>query len=72
MYCKEPVPEDEYTLPIGKASVKRGGSDITIVAWSYMVGESLMAADKLSNEGIETEVILIPPGCLPSQHHKIN
>ena len=54
---KDQVPEDEYALPIGKASVKRGGNDVTIVAWSYMVKESLRAADKLSDEGIEAEVI---------------
>ncbi len=54
---KEQVPENEYTLPIGKASIKRQGNDITIITWSYMVKESLKAADVLSKEGIEAEVI---------------
>ncbi len=54
---KERVPEDEYTLPIGKAFIKRQGKDITIISWSYMVKESLKAADILSKEGIEAEVI---------------
>jgi 2-oxoisovalerate dehydrogenase E1 component len=51
------VPEDEYLIPIGKANVAREGNDITIVCWSYMVEESIKAADMLKNDGISAEVI---------------
>lgn len=52
------VPEDEdYIVPIGKASVKREGTDVTIVTYSIMVGKSLEAAEKLAAEGISAEVI---------------
>jgi len=51
------VPEDEYLVPIGKAKVLRQGKDITIVCWSYMVEQSLKAAEILQAEGISAEVI---------------
>ncbi len=51
------VPEDEYLLPFGVADTKRPGRDVTIIAWSRMVLESLRAAEILANEGIEAEVI---------------
>jgi len=51
------VPEDEYLLPLGKASIKREGKDITIVAISEMVKKSLSAAAKLEKKGIDAEVI---------------
>lgn len=54
---KGPVPEEEYTTPLGKAAVKRKGDDITIVAVSRMVGESLSAARKLEDRDISAEVI---------------
>ncbi|HEY83612.1 MAG TPA: alpha-ketoacid dehydrogenase subunit beta [Chloroflexi bacterium] len=54
---KGPVPEGEYLIPIGKAEVKRAGSDVTIVATSRMVLLALDAAEKLSKEGIEVEVV---------------
>ena len=54
---KGPVPDEDYTVPIGVADVKRSGKDITIVATSYMVVKSLEAADILSKDGIEVEVI---------------
>ena len=55
---KEEVPEQEYTIPIGKAAVKIEGDDVTIVATSSMVGESIKVADKLKEEqGIKAEVI---------------
>jgi pyruvate dehydrogenase E1 component beta subunit len=54
---KGPVPDEEYTVPIGEASVKRKGDDITIVAVSRMVNESLAAAKKLEAEGISAEVV---------------
>ncbi len=54
---KGPVPEEEYTIPLGVADVKREGSDVTIVATSIMVRRALAAAEKLAQEGIEAEVI---------------
>jgi pyruvate/2-oxoglutarate/acetoin dehydrogenase E1 component len=54
---KGPVPEGEYLLPIGKADVKRAGSDVTILAHSRMVLFAMAAAEKLAQGGIEAEVI---------------
>jgi len=52
------VPESEdFTVPIGKAKVLREGTDVTIVAFSIMVGKALQAAEKLAEEGISAEVI---------------
>lgn len=51
------VPEEMYEVPIGKAIVRRKGTDATVVAVSHIVHESLLAADALKQEGIETEVI---------------
>ncbi|TAN42100.1 MAG: alpha-ketoacid dehydrogenase subunit beta [Nitrospirae bacterium] len=54
---KEGVPEEPYVIHPGKGLVRREGSDVTIVACSYMVYESLRAADELAKEGIRAEVI---------------
>jgi acetoin:2,6-dichlorophenolindophenol oxidoreductase subunit beta len=54
---KGPVPEEEYTIPLGVADVKRAGSDITVVATSSMVQVALGAADLLEKSGISAEVI---------------
>ncbi len=54
---KGPVPEEEYTLPLGQADVKRTGEDITIIATSSMVYVGLEAADKLASIGISAELI---------------
>ncbi|UOR08212.1 pyruvate dehydrogenase complex E1 component subunit beta [Qipengyuania flava] len=52
------VPDlDDYVLPIGKARIMRGGSDVTIVAYSIAVGLALEAAEELAGEGIDAEVI---------------
>ena len=51
-----PVGED-YTVPIGKAKIVRAGSDVTITAFSIMVGKALQAAEKLAEHGISAEVI---------------
>lgn len=48
---------DEYVLPIGKAKIEREGSDVTITAFSIMVGKALEAADQLAELGISAEVI---------------
>jgi len=52
-----PVPEDYYRIPIGKARIARSGTDITIVAISYMVLEAMRAAETLAEVGIQAEVI---------------
>src|SRR5579863_405355 len=53
-----PVPKlDDFVLPIGKARICRAGRDVTIVAYSITVGQALEAAEKLSANGIEAEVI---------------
>ena len=51
------VPEGEWLVPIGKARVRRTGKDVTLTAYSRMVGLALQAADILAKEGIEAEVI---------------
>lgn len=54
---RQEVPEEEYTIPLGKAEVKREGSDLTIVTYGAMVHESLKAAEELEKEGKSAEVI---------------
>ena len=54
---KDEVPAGEYLVPLGKADVKREGSDVTIVCHSKMVHQSLAAAQTLAKEGIEAEVV---------------
>lgn len=51
------VPDDHYTVPFGKADVKREGKDVTLVAYSRMVHVALEAADKLAERGVQAEVI---------------
>lgn len=51
------VPEEEYLIPIGKAAVRRTGTDVTIVSFNKMMKVALGAADELAKEGIEAEVI---------------
>jgi pyruvate dehydrogenase E1 component beta subunit len=52
------VPEgDDITVPLGKAAVVREGTDVTIVAFSIMVGHALKAAEELASQGIDAEVI---------------
>ncbi len=48
---------DDWTVPLGKAKILRQGKDVTITAFSIMVGKALEAADALAGEGIEAEVI---------------
>ena len=54
---KQEIPEDEYFVPLGKSSIKREGTDITIVAVSQMVSKSLAVAEEMAREGIELEII---------------
>ncbi len=51
------VPEEYYTLPIGKADIKRKGADVTIVAIGKQVHTALQAAEQLSARGIEAEIL---------------
>ena len=51
------VPEEMYSVPIGKGIVRREGEDVTVVATSYMVHEAMKAAENLEKEGINIEVI---------------
>ncbi|MDP7578422.1 MAG: alpha-ketoacid dehydrogenase subunit beta [SAR202 cluster bacterium] len=51
------VPDEEYTIPLGKASVKREGADVTIIAYSRMVHVALEAAGALSTKGVSVEVV---------------
>ncbi len=52
-----PAPMGEYTIPFGKADIKKKGDDITVVATGYMVHKSIIAANTLEEEGISVEVI---------------
>lgn len=54
---KGPVPEETYTIPFGKAEIKREGRDLTIVATHAMVMRSLQAAEEAAAEGIEAEIV---------------
>ena len=54
---KEEIPAGDYTVPIGKAVIRRPGTDLTIVSYAAMAHTSLEAARELANEGIEAEVI---------------
>src|SRR5207302_2386468 len=57
MARKGPVPEEDYTIPFGKADVKREGNDVTVVALAWLVHEALAAAEELGREGISVEVV---------------
>ena len=52
-----PVPEEEYTIPIGLAEVKKPGRDVTLVTWSKMLGVAFKAAGQLEKEGISVEIV---------------
>ena len=54
---REEVPEESYTVEIGKAAVKREGTDLSIITYGLMVHESLKAAEELAKEGYSVEVI---------------
>lgn len=54
---KGEVPEEDYTIPIGKADVKREGDDITVITYGLMLHYCLQAADKLAQEGISVHVL---------------
>ncbi|HUU49867.1 MAG TPA: pyruvate dehydrogenase complex E1 component subunit beta [Nitrospinota bacterium] len=54
---KGEVPEEEYTIPIGKGDIKREGKDVTIIAYSKMFHLAMQAASELEKEGINAEII---------------
>jgi len=54
---RQEVPEEEYTIPLGKADVKREGTDLSIITYGAMVHESLKAAEELEKEGLSVEVV---------------
>ena len=54
---REEVPEESYTVPLGKAAVTREGTDVSIITYGAMVRESVKAAENLEKEGISVEVI---------------
>ena len=54
---KGEVPEEEYLSPIGKADIKRAGSDVTIVSFGKIIKTALAAAKELSARGIEAEIV---------------
>ena len=55
--AKGPVPEEEYTIPLGSAEVKRSGRDLSIITYGRMVQRSLEVAASLAKEGVEVEVV---------------
>lgn len=54
---KGPVPEEPYTVPFGRADIKRAGKHVTVVATSLMVQKALNAAQRLEKEGISLEIV---------------
>jgi pyruvate dehydrogenase E1 component beta subunit len=54
---KDDVPDEEYTVPLGKARIAREGADVTIVAWSGMVPVAERAAEALASDGVSAEVV---------------
>lgn len=54
---KGDVPDEPYTVPIGKAEIKREGTDVTVISYGLMVHYTLEAAQKLAGEGISTHVL---------------
>ena len=54
---KMEVPEEEYLIPIGLASIRRSGDDVTIVSFGKIIKEADKAADELAKEGISCEII---------------
>jgi pyruvate/2-oxoglutarate/acetoin dehydrogenase E1 component len=54
---KGPVPDGEYTIPLGVGDIKREGTDVTVVAVAWLVHEALAAAAELDKEGISVEVV---------------
>lgn len=54
---REEVPEEAYTVPLGKAAIAKEGTDISVITYGAMVREALKAAEKLEKEGISVEIV---------------
>lgn len=54
---KGEVPEEEYLIPLGKANIRRAGSDVTIVSFGKIIKTALQAAEELAKDGVDCEVI---------------
>lgn len=54
---REEVPEEDYTIPIGKADVKRSGEDVTVITYGLAVHYAMQAAEQLSQEGISVHIL---------------
>lgn len=54
---REEVPEEEYTIPLGKANVVKEGTDVSVITYGAMVREAMKAAETLEKEGISVEII---------------
>lgn len=54
---KMQIPDEEYTLPLGKAFIKREGSDVSVITWGQHYFKVASAAEKLAGEGIQIEII---------------
>lgn len=54
---KGQVPDEDYTIPLGMGDIKREGSDISVITYSYMVHTALAAANVLKDEGIDVEIV---------------
>ncbi len=55
--AKGDVPDEDYTVPIGKAAISREGKHVTMIAWGAMLYEALAAADQAAEQGVDCEVI---------------
>ncbi len=56
-HAKGEVPAEDYVVPLGQGDIKREGTDITLITYGAMVEEGLQAADQMSEEGIEVELV---------------
>ena len=56
-FLREVLPNEDYTVPLGKARVHREGKDITIITYGMMVHESEKAAEQLAEAGVDVEII---------------
>jgi acetoin:2,6-dichlorophenolindophenol oxidoreductase subunit beta len=56
-FSKGEVPDGEYLVPLGKASIRRTGEHVTVITWGLMVNTALTAAKRLAAEGVEVEIV---------------